>query len=113
MSKAVPESALHWMSKGVWGPIKWKELHARALAYLPMNDEEEWFKSFVTSIPCPHCQKHFELFLDNNPPRFTTRPDFFVWTVRAHNYVNRSNKKPELTLEQALVLHTDCMLPEN
>lgn len=110
MPKAIPESSLEWMDKRVWGPIKWTELHARALAYLPMEKEKEWFTSFVTSIPCPHCQKHFQLFIEKTPPDFTSRPKFFAWTVAAHNNVRRSQNKPEISLEEALLIHKNSIL---
>jgi hypothetical protein len=95
------------MPKSVWGPLKWRELHVRALAYLPMDNEKEWFDSFVQSIPCPKCQAHFELFLKDNPPTFDSRTSFFSWTVKAHNYVNRALQKPELSLEEALAEHVE------
>lgn len=85
--------------------MKWQELHGRALAYLPMDKEKEWFDTFVDSIPCPHCQKHFTLFVEENPPCFESRPKFFAWTVEAHNYVRRSQQKPEISLDEALSLH--------
>ncbi len=107
MSKAIPEHPLQWMPKSVWGPIKWKELHCRALAYLPMDHEEQWFKSFIESIPCPKCQRHFESFVEQQPPSFASRPKFFEWTVSAHNFVNRALNKKELDLEEALVLYSD------
>lgn len=105
--KSIPEHPLQWMPKALWGEIKWRELHARALAYLPMDNEKEWFDSFVQSIPCPKCQAHFELFLKDNPPDFSSRPAFFRWTVSAHSYVNSSLGKTEYTIEQALVAHAD------
>lgn len=107
MSKAIPEHPLQWMPKSIWGKIKWKELHCRALAYLPMEGEPEWFKSFIASIPCPKCQEHFTLFCQDNPPDFSSRPGFFRWTVDGHNYVNRANKKKELTLMEAIIEHSD------
>lgn len=110
MSKPISESSLMWMPKKIWGPIKWRELHCRALAYLPMQGEDGWFKSFIESIPCPNCQKHFELFINENPPNFESRPDFFKWTVDAHNYVNRSNCKEEISYERALALHSGIIL---
>lgn len=89
--------------------MKWKELHGRALAHLPIEGEQEWFQSFVNSIPCPKCQKHFQLFIEDHPPCFDSRPTFFQWTIDAHNYVNRSLKKPEYTFEQALIHHQEVL----
>lgn len=107
MSKAIPEHPLQWMPKSVWGPLKWRELHCRALAYLPMTNEEQWLKSFIESIPCPKCKAHFDTFIQQNPAELSTRPAFFLWTIRAHNWVNRALEKKELDLEEALVLYSD------
>jgi len=112
-NKPIPESPLFWMPKSVWGPLLWQQLHARALAYLPMKGEQEWLDAFLISIPCPHCQKHFNLFMDENPPDLSDRPSMFAWTVAAHNYVNRSKHKEELTLEQALLSHSKAILKQD
>lgn len=108
--KAIPEHPLQWMPKSVWGPIKWKELHCRALAYLPMDREREWFDSFVQSIPCQKCQAHFELFLKDNPPDFSSRPAFFRWTWLAHNYVNKATNKGTVDLSHALFHNREIFL---
>lgn len=107
---SISASDLDWMPKAIWGPIKWSELHARALAYLPMAGEQAWFDDFVRGLPCPKCRRHFEVFLEDNPPDLSSRPAFFAWTVQAHNYVNRSKKRPELTLEEALAVHAKGIL---
>lgn len=104
---AIPESTISWMNKASWGPLKWRELHLRSLSYLPMKDEQKWFDSFVNSIPCPSCQKHFELFIKDHPPDFSSRPAFFRWTVNAHNYVNRSKGGRQLTIDEVLDLYKE------
>jgi hypothetical protein len=102
---AIDRSTLAWMPKSVWGPIKWKELHARALADLPMEGEEEWFKDFVDGLPCPKCRHHFEEFVRIVPPNFSSRVAFFVWSVTAHNFVNEATKKRPMTIDQAYWAH--------
>lgn len=102
---AIEGGALDWMPKSVWGPIKWKELHSRALTSLPMDDEAKWFQQYVEGLPCPECREHFEQFLGENPPDFTNRGSFFEWTVRAHNFVNRACGKKELSADEARELH--------
>lgn len=93
------------MPKSVWGPIKWKELHTRALMNKDMEGEAEWFKAFVVSVPCPKCQKHFEEFVKAIPPDFSSRVAFFAWTVAAHNYVNGATNKRSITLDEAYQTH--------
>ena len=58
--KAIDHRSLEWMPKDVWGPIKWRELHARALSNLPMAGEEEWFVAYVEGLPCARCRRHFD-----------------------------------------------------
>ena len=103
---SISKHSLEWMPKKVWAQAKWAELHCRALAYLPMEGEQEWFDNFVENIPCPHCLAHFRIFLEKNPPDFSSRPAFFRFTVCAHNYVSRSLGKPEMTVTEALLVHS-------
>lgn len=104
-SEAIAKGGLAWMPKSVWGPIKWKELHIRGLVSLPLADEETWFAAFLAGLPCPECRHHFEEFLLQAPPNFRTREGFFLWTVRAHNFVNQSMGKPRFSVSEALVMH--------
>jgi hypothetical protein len=87
--EAIDHQSLEWMPKHVWGPIKWRELHYRGLTDFPMDKEHEWFAAFCRGLPCPQCREHFESFLRDHPPDFSSREAFFSWTVRAHNHVNR------------------------
>lgn len=43
----------------------------------------------------------------------TTRPEFFQWTVEAHNFVNRALKKPEFSINEALNHYPEQWLPPN
>jgi hypothetical protein len=95
------------MPKSVWGPIKWKELHARALSPLPMDDEPPWFEAYLEGLPCPKCRVHFEEFVRRCPPDFDSRDAFFNWTVRAHNHVNQANGKPVLSIDAAHQAHQE------
>src|SRR4030095_12202561 len=97
----IDKSALAWMPKSVWGPIKWKELHTRALMDAPMAGEEVWFDDFVRGLPCPKCRNHFEEFLKVRPPDMSSRTAFFAWTVNAHNHVNEATKKRLITMDEA------------
>jgi hypothetical protein len=104
--KAIDQRSLEWMPKSVWGPIKWKELHTRGLLDLSMDDEQKWFETFVEGLPCLKCRQHFEAFLTEHPPDLSSRPNFFAWTVRAHNHVNEALGKPRMTEEQARQAHS-------
>lgn len=98
---AIETHSLDWMPKAVWGPIKWRELHCRALTNLPMEKEKQWFEQFLKGLPCPKCRNHFGKFLEDKPPQFGRREDFFAWTIDAHNYVNQELGKPLVSLEDA------------
>jgi hypothetical protein len=103
--ESINSSSLEWMPKEVWGPIKWRELHYRGLIKLPMDDEWDWFNSFRKGLPCPKCRKHFEMFVQKNPPDLSSRPKFFAWTVAAHNHVNEALHKKTVSVEKARRLH--------
>ena len=104
-TEAISQSSLEWMPKSVWGPIKWKELHTRALCSLATDNEHEWFAAFVAGLPCPKCREHFKQFVQAQPPDFESRSKFFSWTVAAHNFVNRHNGKPEIPPDIARQMH--------
>jgi hypothetical protein len=107
MSKSIDYKSLEWMPKSVWGPIKWKELHCRALVPLPMNGESYWFAAYLEGLPCAKCRLHFEAFVHDHPPDFRSRNAFFEWTVLAHNHVNEANDKPVMTLAEARWAHRE------
>jgi hypothetical protein len=105
MLEAIDENSLSWMPKTIWGPIKWKELHVRALSPFPMDEERDWFGAFLAGLPCPKCREHFNVFLEENPPDFSSREAFFEWTVRAHNDVNEATGKRVISVGEARELH--------
>jgi hypothetical protein len=105
MLKSINAHSLDWMPRSVWGPIKWKELHVRALSPFPMSEEAQWFDAFLAGLPCPKCREHFKGFLEQTPPDFTSREAFFNWTVQAHNFVNEATGKPLLDVDEARSLH--------
>jgi hypothetical protein len=70
-----------------------------------MEGEEEWFESFVDGLPCPKCRNHFEEFVKDNPPNFSSRVAFFEWGWAAHNHVNLRTGKKIIPLGDALETH--------
>jgi hypothetical protein len=94
----------------VWGPFFWHTIHLTALGYPkePIYGEKraakEFFESLSHLIPCPICKKHYAEHLKNNPitPSLDTRADLFTWTVKLHNVVNATLKKPEFTEQDAI-----------
>lgn len=109
-TKSFSASSISWMKKAVWGPLKWKELHFRAISRLPIDDEKEWFDSFVEGVPCPECKEHFNKFIEDHPPNFTSRESMFEWTVEAHNYVNYMTGKQWMSSIEAAKLYVDQVI---
>src|SRR4029453_18823841 len=101
-TEAIDKSSLAWMPKSVWGPIKWRELHTRAMVDLPMTDKAKWFQSFIAGLHCPKFLHHFECFVAVNPPVFTSRMEFLLWTISAHNAVNQATGKRSLGISEAI-----------
>jgi hypothetical protein len=85
----------------------WKELHLRALT--TMTEDKAYIVSFARRIPryttgCK-CKEFWNLWVRQNPP--TYGDDYFAWTVRAHNEVNKKLGKKEYTVEEARTIYTD------
>jgi hypothetical protein len=72
----------------------WEELHTKE------SPTEEWFKDWLSRIPrygCS-CSKDFQAILEAIPVDYR---NFFVWSVRVHNEVNKKLGKPTFSLEAA------------
>jgi hypothetical protein len=88
----------------IWGPAGWITLHSIALNY-PINPTyndvlilNSFMTSFANTIPCKRCKDDFgQMFIvyKKRYPRWSaSRYDFFLFTLRAHNTVNRKLLKP-------------------
>ena len=87
----------------------WKELHVKALNNKGEN-ENKYLAGFSSRIPrytkgCK-CKEHWTNWIKSNPPTYGTNGEFFEWTVRAHNEVNRKLGKPTYTVEQAKAFYS-------
>ena len=95
----------------VWGPLGWMTLHSVASLYPDRPTEVErqlmtkWLDLFRDTITCPSCQAHFAELLGNYrsqyPNMLYTRSDFMLFTLRAHNSVNKRLNKPVYPTVQA------------
>lgn len=101
-------------SPNQWGKYFWNCLHLAALGY-PENPSAqerinyiEFVKYFGKVLPCSKCRNNYERHLNELPIELYMfgRVQFFDWTVRLHNIVNRENGKPEWTYNQAWQLYT-------
>jgi hypothetical protein len=100
------------------GNALWTMLHAYAMAY-PMEADEErqydarfWLSVFgklveEKSSGCP-CRQEWENMLRIMPPPLHSGEEFHLWTLAAHDRVNRKLNKPlhhkQLTLKHPLLL---------
>jgi len=96
----------------IWGPYTWYFMHQVAFR-LPQNYNElrqeirDLLKKFYTSIrfllPCPSCQKHYGLTLNQYPiSKYNTSGIRIAkWMVNSHNLVNKGLKKKVYTYEEA------------
>ena len=88
----------------VWGPMGWITLHAVGAAYphTPNSIEKENAKKFLEyftdTITCKYCKDHFlrihMSYRSQYPDYLDNKSNFFIFTLRAHNEVNRSLDKP-------------------
>lgn len=58
-----------------------------------------WVEHTAKYFKASDCKNHFLNFVTARPPE--KEPSFFVWTVDAHNAVNKRNNKPVYTVKQA------------
>ena len=86
------------MSKETWGPALWHVLHVIAKSFPDkpnINDKNiayQLVKYLATILPCEKCQKHYMSNFTKFPPKLGTGREFFCWTVKIHNQVNRTNQ---------------------
>lgn len=90
----------------LWGPLGWMTLHSISLIYpeVPSQTDKEILKRYMglfrDSITCPYCHQHFKVIFQNyvvrHPEWNTSRFNFFLFIVRAHNTVNKRLNKPKL-----------------
>jgi hypothetical protein len=85
-------------------------LHSISLIYpeVPSNADKEILKRYMAvfrdSIACPYCHQHFKVIFHNyitsHPEWNSSRFQFFLFVVRAHNTVNKRLNKPKLATVQ-------------
>jgi hypothetical protein len=82
----------------------WKQLHLRALNNNGKS-EHLYIRKFTMMVPrytsgCK-CKENWNLWLHDNPPVYGKNGEFFEWSVKAHNYVNKKLGKREFTVDEA------------
>jgi len=88
----------------VWGPMGWITLHSISANYpeVASNEDRSIVKRFVElfteTISCPSCKGHFsnmyKSYTMQNPNWADSRNNLVLFTLRAHNTVNKRLDKP-------------------
>ena len=88
----------------IWGPLGWMTLHSVAINYPDSPSDTEklicsrFLDMFTECITCHVCKTHFLRILQTykitHPEFLNSKHDFFLFTVRAHNTVNKRLDKP-------------------
>ena len=93
-------------------PLLWLELHRRPVEAADLGKEPQWLIRFAGRIPCGDCRKHWKELLAQSPPDFeawSASPDgktsYARWTWTIHNAINAKLNKPQISWEQAVLLH--------
>lgn len=97
----------------IWGPLGWMTLHSVGINYPDSPSEAEkqicsrFLDMFAECITCHICKTHFLRILQTykiiHPEFLNSKRDFFLFTVRAHNSVNKRLDKPTVkTVAEAL-----------
>lgn len=92
-----------------WYHCTWSTIHHLALGYpeFPSAEDRSHYRAFFYALgpvlPCKKCSINYQRHLIELPiePYLTNTNSLFEWTVKLHNIVNRENRKPEWTVEQA------------
>jgi hypothetical protein len=86
------------------GPLLWKEIHLRALKW-KSGDDTMYLRRIThrlraISSSCD-CVGFYAKWLEDNPPEFGKNFNYFKYTVRLHNAVNKKLGKPTITFATA------------
>jgi hypothetical protein len=92
--------------KSDWGPLYWRHLDLRAIAWPDNPDvrttiaEHEYLRTFLGNLPCADCGTHAVNYYDHHMPNLGLGSSYQVWLIDFHNDVNRRLGKPMFTIEE-------------
>jgi len=84
----------------IFGPSFWGALHLACLGAENPEKVREFITLYQYVLPCAGCRHHFSQLLQDFP--IPEEGDLFEWSIEAHNIVNKSLGKPEITVEEAM-----------
>lgn len=100
----------------LWGPYAWYLFHTVTYAYQTLlADYYYYFFHLLPRIfPCENCGQHYQAHIEKHPPPTQNQEALVNWLIDVHNRVNKFQKKPQLTSEEAYPLyHVDGQLVVN
>lgn len=99
----------------MWGRDSWVVLHLTCQRFdndkVNTDKASEFIETFRRLLLCLPCRQHFKMLLDNHPPppppyasssSSSSQPNYFEWSVAAHNVVNARLGKPIFCEKKAL-----------
>ena len=102
--------------KSVWGPLYWKHLHLRAIAWRDTKDvraivaEHNYLRTFFSTLPCPECCVHAVLYYERNMPNLALGESYQLWMFTFHNAVNQRLGKPTISYQEYQALYQSAIL---
>lgn len=104
------------------GPGSWVLLHRKSYLCITIEDNKKmlsFFYDVVNNFGCKKCRKNSQEYISKNDPEkyvtekiFSEKGEFFylgmfyyIW--KFHNEVNKRSSKKEISLEEAIFLHSD------
>lgn len=81
--------------KSVWGPLMWRHLHLRAIAWRGGQDvrsvvsEYAYLRRTFENLMCVACRVHSLRYYDAHMPDLSTSEAYQAWMYAFHNAVNR------------------------
>jgi len=91
----------------------WIQLHTRALNHKEDHDIVflmQWIRSIPYYTSNCRCREFFTNWMKTNPIQYGPHLEYFKWTVKAHNAVNVKLSKPEMSVEDAVMLYQHVSL---
>lgn len=97
----------------IWGRPFWFLLHTITLNYpnqpteIDIADYSQFVRLFQKMLPCETCQQHFGEFIKQYPIEkyLQKKEDFILWMNTAHNNVNKSNGKEEMSVNDMIEIY--------
>ena len=86
-----------------WGSFVWKFIHKIASITPSVLDFKNFINTLVQTLPCEKCVNHAKEYVNTHP--IIQNTNVFEWSHAFHSHVNQLLSKPDLTLENAIIMY--------